>query len=163
MKTSTNRGTTIVELTLYMGLLTIFIVILFNLFSQILSTQTRSTAVSLVQTNGNFLLTKLAHDINQADAIITPASIGSSGTTMVLRIGTTNATYTINNNRLLLTDSAGSYNLNDVDTTISNFLVTRLGNTDGKPGIKLYFTVTSNVVDNTSIKSKDYQTFAVIR
>lgn len=163
MKIPANRGTTIVELTLYMGLLSIFIVILFNLFSQILSTQTRSTAVSLVQTNGNFLLTKLTHDINQADAIITPASIGSSGTAMVLRIGTTNATYAISNNRLLLTDTSGSYNLNDVDTTFSNFVVTRIGNSGGKHGLQLSFTITSNVIDNTSVKSKNFQTFATIR
>ncbi len=163
MKNNYHQGTTIVELTLYMGLLSIFIVALFNLFSQILSTQTRSTAVSLVQTNGNFLLTKLTHDINQADAIITPASIGSSGTTMVLRIGTTNATYTISGNRLQLTDATGSYNLNDVDTTISNFSVVRLGNSGGENGLRLSFTITSDVVDNSGVKTKSFTTFATIR
>lgn len=163
MKNSFKKATTIVELTLYMGLLSIFLVILFNLFSQIISTQTRSVAVSLVQTNGNFLISKLTHDINQANAITAPASIGSSAVSMTLSIGTTNAIYTVTNGRLVMTDSSGSYNLNDVDTTITNFVVTKLGNFGGKAGLKLSFTVTSNVVDNSNIKTKTYQTFAALR
>lgn len=163
MKNTLKNATTIVELTLYMGLLSIFLVIIFNLFSQIISTQTRSVAVSLVQTNGNFLLTKLTHDINQANAITAPASIGSSAISMTLTIGTTNSSYTISNGRLTMTDTSGTYNLNDADTTISDFVVTRLGNSGGKAGLKIVFTVTSNVVDNSNIKTKTYQTFASLR
>jgi hypothetical protein len=163
MKNNFKKATTIVELTLYMGLLSIFLVIIFNLFSQIISTQTRSVAVSLVQTNGNFLLTKLTHDINQANAITVPASIGSSAVSMTLTIGTTNASYTISNGRLVMIDTSGNYNLNDADTTISDFVVTRLGNSGGKAGLKIVFTVTSNVVDNSNIKTKTYQTFASLR
>jgi len=63
----------------------------------------------------------------------------------------------------VMTDSTGSYNLNDVDTTITNFLVTRLGNSGGKAGLQLVFTVTSNVVDNSNIKTKTFNTFAALR
>jgi hypothetical protein len=163
MKNNFKKATTIVELTLYMGLLSIFLVIIFNLFSQIISTQTRSVAVSLVQTNGNFLISKLTHDINQANAITVPASIGSSALSMTLTVGTTNASYTVTNGRLVMTDATGSYNLNDADTTISNFLATRLGNSGGKAGLELSFTVTSNIVDNSNIKTKTYHTFASLR
>lgn len=163
MKNNYKKATTIVELTLYMGLLSIFLVILFDLFSQIISTQTRSVAVSLVQTNGNFLLSKLTHDINQATAITIPLSLGSSASTMTLTIGSTNATYSVINGRLVMTDSSGTFNLNDVDTTLSDFVVTRLGNSGGKAGLKIIFTLTSNVVDNSNIKTKTYQTFATLR
>ena len=163
MKNTFKKATTIVELTLYMGLLSIFLVIIFNLFSQIISTQTRSVAVSLVQTNGNFLLTKLTQDINQAASITAPASIGTSAVSMTLTIGSTSTSYTVSNGRLTMTDTSGTYNLNDADTTISNFVVTRLGNSGGKAGLKMVFTVTSNVVDNSNIKTKTYQTFASLR
>lgn len=163
MKNHHKKATTIVELTLYMGLLSIFLVILFDLFSQIISTQTRSVAVSLVQTNGNFLLSKLTHDINQASAISNPLSLGSSATTMTLTIGSTNASYAVSNGRLVMTDSSGTFNLNDVDTTLSDFVVTRIGNSGGKAGLKIVFTLTSNVADNSSIKTKTYQTFASLR
>lgn len=163
MKNHYKKATTIVELTLYMGLLSIFLVILFDLFSQIISTQTRSVAVSLVQTNGNFLLTKLTHDINQAAAIATPLSLGSSASTMTLTIGSTNASYAVSNGRLVMTDSSGTFNLNDVDTTLSDFVVTRIGNSGGKAGLKIVFTLTSNIADNSSIKTKTYQTFATLR
>ena len=158
-----NSGTTLVELILYMGLLSIFIIILFNLFTAILSTQTRSAAVSLVQTNGNFLLTKLTADINRADSIVLPLAISASASSMVLKVGATDTTYAISNGRLVITDSSGSNNLNDSDTTISDFVVTKLGNVGGKPGLQMLFTITSNVVDNSNIKTKTFQTFSAIR
>jgi len=163
MNYSSKQGTTIVELTLYMGLLSIFILIIFNLFTTVLSTQTRSTATSLVQTNGNFLLSKLTHDINQADSIVLPLTINSTSSAMTLKIGTTNASYSISNGRIVLTDSAGTYNLNDADTTVSDFVVQRLGNSGGLPGLQITFTLTSNVVDNSNIKSKTFNTFATLR
>lgn len=162
-KISSHSGTTVVELVLYMGLLSIFIMILFDLFAQILSTQTRSTGVSLVQTNGNFLLTKLTHDINQADSIITPAAIDATGSSMILKIGATNATYSVSGSRLLLSDASGSYYLNDIDTSVSDFLVKKIGNSTGRPGLQLFFTVSSNIVDNSNIKTKSFQTFATLR
>lgn len=163
MKNKFQIGTTIVELTLYMGLLSIFLFILSDLFVQMLNTQTRSTAVSLVQNNGNFLLTKLTRDINQADTITTPSSLGTSSTTIVLTMGTTSATYSIGNSRLQRTDSSGTYYLNDADTSISNFNALRLGNTGGKHGLQFSFTVTSNVVDNSNIKSAIFQSAANLR
>jgi hypothetical protein len=156
-------GSTIVELLLYMGLLSIFIILLFNLFAQIISTQTRSASVSLVNTNGNFLMTKLTHDINQADDIITPPTIDSTASAMILKIGSTNATYAVSAGRLTLTDSTGTYNINDVNTTFSDFIVRRLGNPGGKPGLEITFTITSNIDDNSNIKTKTYQTFATLR
>lgn len=156
-------GTTVVELVLYMGLLSIFILALSNLFSQILNTQTRSAAVSLVQTNGNFLLTRLTHDINQANDIIAPVAIGDSLVSFTLKVGSSLSTYSLNNGRLQLNDGTNIYNLNDADTAISNLIALRLGNSGGKNGLRLSFSVTSLVVDNTGIKSADFKTFANLR
>ena len=162
-KLPSHSGTTVVELVLYMGLLSIFILILFDLFAQILSTQTRSTSVSLVQTNGNFLLTKLTRDINRADSVVIPAVIDTTASSMTLKIGTTNATYSVSEGRLSLSDASGTYFLNDVDTSISGFVVKKIGNSTGRPGLQLFFTVSSNVVDNSSLKTKSFQTFAALR
>jgi hypothetical protein len=158
-----NSGTTVVELILYIGLLSIFILLLFNLFSSLLSSQTRSVAVSLIQTNGNFILTKLTHDINQADSIVSPATLDTPVTTMTLKNGTNNVTYSVVDKRLVLSDATGNHNLNDVDTTFSNFIVRRLGNTGGKQGLEISFTITSNVTDNSNIKTKDFNIFATTR
>jgi len=161
-KTTFNSGTTIVELILYMGLLSIFMVMVVNLFGQVLSVQTDSVAESYIQTNGNFLLIKLAKDINSSDDIITPSSIGQSATSVVLRSGPNNISYTIINGRLVLTDNTGSYNLNDVDTIISDFLVKRLGNSGGKNGLQVSYKITSAISDQ-EIKSKDFNTFISLR
>ncbi|MFA5828819.1 MAG: hypothetical protein WC841_05700 [Candidatus Shapirobacteria bacterium] len=162
-KISPSAGTTLIELILYMGLLSIFLLMIFNLFATILASQTRSVAVSLVQTNGNFILTKLTHDINQADSIITPLTVGTSDTSMVLRVGTSDSDYNVSDGRLVLTDSTGASNLNDTDTTVSDFVVKRLGNFGGRQGLQISFTITSNVIDNTSVKTKSFQTFASLR
>lgn len=158
-----NHGNTIVELTLYMGLLSIFLLALFNLFSLIISTQTRATAVSLVQTNGNYLLAKLSYDINQADAITYPLSVGTSAFTMTLVNNGVSYVYSVNNGRLNLSDGTAAYGLNDSDTAISNFFVRRLGNPSGSNSLQLSFTITSLVVDNTGTKSADFSTTSAIR
>lgn len=161
-KIKLNFGTTIVELLLYMGLLSIFIVMVANLFGQVLSVQTSSSSESNVQTNGNFILTKLSQDINLSDDIITPLSIGQTAASIVLKNGPNNTSYSVVNSRLVLTDTTGSYNLNDVDTIISNFLVKRLGNVGGKNGLQISYTITSAIIESET-KSTDFNTFISIR
>ncbi len=161
-KIKLNFGTTIVELLLYMGLMSIFIVMVVNLFGQVLSVQTNSTAQSNVQTNGNFILTKLSQDINLADNIVTPLSIGQTAASIILKNGLNNTSYTVVDGRLVLTDASGSYNLNDVDTIISNFLVKRLGNIGGKNGLQISYTITSVIIESET-KSADFNTFISIR
>lgn len=161
-KKSTNLGTTIVELLLYMGLLSIFIVMITNLFGQILNNSTNSITESYLQTNGNFLLIKLAKDINLADEIVTPSNIGESSTSMILKTGTNNISYDLINGRLVLTDLTGSYNLNDADTTISDFVVKRMGNFGGKNGLQISYRLISATSDN-KLKSTDFNTFISLR
>jgi hypothetical protein len=161
--TRPNPGDTIVELLLYAALLCIFLLALFNLFSLIISNQTRATAVSLVQSNGNFLLAKLAYDLNQADAITSPLTIGSSAVSMTLvNVGVTTV-YSVTNGRLNLSVGTSVNALNDADTAVSNFIVRRLGNVGGSNSLQVGFTVTSLVVDNTSLKAADFSTTAAIR
>ena len=161
-KIKLNFGTTIVELLLYMGLLSIFIVMVVNLFGQVLSVQTNSTSESNVQTNGNFILTKLSQDINLADDIITPLNIGQTATSIVLKNGLNNTSYTVVVGRLVLTDSSGNYNLNDVDTIISDFLVKRLGNSGGKHGLQISYKITSAIIESET-KSATFNTFISLR
>lgn len=161
-KTTFNSGTTIVELILYMGLLSIFIVMVVNLFGQVLSVQTNSVSESNIQTNGNYLLIKLAKDINSSDGIITPSSIGQTANSIVLKNGLNNTSYTVVDGRLVLTDSSGTYNLNDVDTIISDFLVKRLGNSGGKNGLQISYKITSTIVESET-KSATFNTFISLR
>jgi hypothetical protein len=150
-------------LLLYAALLCIFLLALFNLFSLIISNQTRATAVSLVQSNGNFLLAKLTYDLNQADAITSPLTIGSSAVSMTLvNVGVTTV-YSVTNGRLNLSVGTSVNALNDVDTAVSNFIVRRLGNAGGRNSLQIGFTVTSLVVDNTGAKASDFSTTAAIR
>jgi hypothetical protein len=157
---NTNQGTTIVELLLYSLLLSIFLLALFNIFSQILNARNRSQSITLVQRNGNYLLTRLASDIKDASSVTTPISIGSSATTMSLTIGTTINTYSLSSGRLQI----NSHNLNDVDTTVSHFIVKKIGNIGGKSTLQIGFTLTSNIVDTSGApRSQSYFTATTLR
>lgn len=157
-------GATLIELLLYIVLLSMLLLSVFNIFSRILSTRNRSLSVSLIQRNGNFLLTKLIADIKSAQAVAAPVNIGGSDTTMSLRIGITTSVYTLNSGRLQVNSGSGNINLNDADTSVSNFIVKKFGNLNGKPALEIGFTLTSLVVeDNGQTKSESYHTITSLR
>lgn len=157
-------GSTVVELILYMGLLSVFLLMLFELYGQVLSNQTRSASVSLVQQNANFVLNKLTHDIRQADSIISPAGIGASSSVIVLRNGGLNQSYQVINHRLVFgPDIATASALNDADTRISNFRAIRVGNPDGKNTLILDFTVESILAENSGTRLLNIHTATTTR
>ena len=85
-------GFTLVELLLYMGLLTVFLTGLTTLFVASLETQLEGQAVSIVAQEGQYLLQRLEYDVYRADAITSPAP-GNSGSSLVLSIGGQTYTY----------------------------------------------------------------------
>src|SRR4030042_5852170 len=72
------KGFTLVEILLYMGLLAILLVVLTEILVSILAVKIEFEATSSVEQDSRFLLSRLFYDINRASAITTPGSIGSS-------------------------------------------------------------------------------------
>ena len=151
------RGVTIVELLLYMGLLSILIVILVDIFVSILDVQTESESFSSVTQDGRFLTSRLVNDIHNARNILVPATNGSQSATMQMVIGGITYSYAVTNGNLVLTNNFGTDVLNGYNTTVSNLLFKRYGNTNGKPTVQITFTLTGNTLQHKGVEKQDFQ------
>ena len=159
------KGFTLTELILYMGLLIILIVILSRLFSSILDVQLESQSSSSVDLDGKYILNKLIYDMRSMqttaptnDTIVTPASPGLSGSTLTFKVNSVNYAYTQNNGNLSLANNNGSNNLNSTDTTISNLQFTRIGTGTSTDTIRVNFTLTSKITRKPGPESRTFQT-----
>jgi prepilin-type N-terminal cleavage/methylation domain-containing protein len=72
------KGFTLVEMLIYMGLLTIFLAVIGNIFFSIIDLQLESQATSSVSESGRYLLSRISYDVRRAQSITTPASPGLS-------------------------------------------------------------------------------------
>jgi len=147
---------TIVELVIYMGLMSVFLVIMGSVFFSILDLQLESKASSDVQQDGQFILSRLGYDVRRATGVTAPASAGQTDSTLNLTIGGNSFVYAVSNGDLQLTVGGVSQNLTSFGSTISDFSVTRLQNTGGLPSLKIGFTLVSqdtNLKQESEIKS----------
>lgn len=160
---STKRGFTIVEMLLYIGLLSMMITIMTGLFTSLLDVQLESEATSFVEADSRFLFSRLAYDIGRATSITTPVTLGSSSSSMTLLIDEVSYTYTVDNGALVLSTNMGTSSLTSFGTQISNITFTRLGNIDGKHAIQIQFTLASITQRVSGPEQKTVQTTISLR
>ena len=159
-------GFTLIELIIYMGLLVILLSVLTGIFLSSLDVQLESEANSAVEQDGSYILSRLTYDIHRAQSIATPAIGDPPAGSFGLVVNGVNFTYSIDaGNNLVLQEGLGPNNkLNGYDASISNLLVTRLGNT-GKieDNLSISFTITSRTRKNTGYEEKNFQTNLALR
>jgi len=162
-----NKGFTLIELLLFMGLVSILLLLMMQVFSTILNVQTESEASSNLVQDGRYLLARLTYDITRAQTINLPATVGSASDTLQLTINEAGQDrtfiYTLTGNQLLLTNYLGTnLALNSLYTKISNLgtthLFTRMGNPSGKNSIQLNFTVTGTTQKNSGLEVENFTT-----
>lgn len=162
-----SRGFTLVELLLYMGIFSILVVALFQLFTSIIDTQIESQSSSSVFLDGQYILNRFKYDMDRAKNIITPSSPGGQETTSKLSIGNATYTYSLVAGNLTLTDDVASTTaqLNSTDTTVSNINFTRLSDTQGKntDTLTISFMLTSNIIKRGGPKAGNFKTTVGIR
>lgn len=158
-----NSGFTLVELIIYMGLLTMLILIFTQIFTSILDNQLSSESNSQVAEDGRYIYSRFIYDVNRADAITLPANLGDSSPSLVLTINGQTYTYASSSGNLILTDPTGSYALNGFGTKISDLQFTRIGNVSGKHTVKINFTIVSNISLHGTSEVKVFQTTAGLR
>ncbi len=141
-KRVSQKGATLVELLLVMGLLSFMIVVLATIFTSAVEQQQLSRNYSSVTSNGRFIMARLNYDISRATAVATPASLGSSAASLVMTVNSTTYTYALSGNNLQLNDGTSTDNLNDGVVKVSSVSFQRFGNVSGKPTITYTFTVT---------------------
>lgn len=163
---SLSSGFTLIELVIYIGVLSILLGAMTSIFTTIIDIQKESTATSSVDQDGRYILAKLLHDFqaNTPVVITTPASLGVASNSLVLTLNNASpsATYSVNgSNNLILTDGNGSNQLNSSDTSVASFSATRIGTGGSSDTVQVNFTVTSRTLQRNGYESKSFtSTFA---
>lgn len=152
------KGFTIIELTIYIGLMSVLILVISRIFISSLDSQIESKSVSSVQQDGRFIIAKLSHDIALADSIITPASPGAQTTTLVLQTAGQNTQYSLSGNNLIYTTSLGQDRLNSTTVSVENITFLRIGNPGGKNTISVDLVLESLTNTGSTGERQNFQT-----
>ena len=153
-----NKGFTLIELSLFMGLFMVIIGILMTLFSSIVQKQLEVQSISAVEADSKYILSRLTYDIQRSDAIVVPSELGNTTSSLVLIINGDTYTYDLLGSTFRITDNIGTYQLNGTRSTVSNVSFTRLGNTAGSHAVEVTYTITSTVSQTQGPETKTVHT-----
>lgn len=151
------QGFTLIELLMSIGLLTVLLGVLTNLLLTTIDVQLRVSSLSQVEQDARYLALRLAYDLHRAEAIVVPSLDGQSGAIAEILIDGSTYTFSIQNGMFTLTSLGGADQLTSVGTTVSNFLVTKVGNTNGIDTLRFQYTLTSGT------QTQEYQTSTGLR
>ncbi len=158
------RGFTLIELLLTMGLMSILLLVLSQVFISILDLRLESEATDVVAQDGRYILSRLTYDLNRASAITIPATQGGTGSQLQITISGVAHTYDVSGGNLTITTGGNSDSLDGYGTTVSNVSFTRLGNVNGKNTAQISFRLTSTIdTAGTGTNTRDFQTTVGIR
>lgn len=156
IRAMTNKGVTLVELLIYLGLSSIMLVILGELFVSILNESVETQNYSAVQTDGRYITARLRYTINNADSITTPANLGDTSGELTTVNGGSQFHYYVNGDKLYLNDGTGDYLISNLDTKITELGFSRQGNIGGKPVISVLFTASSGVSGTAQYETQTF-------
>lgn len=158
-----NRGFTLVELLIYMGLLAIIILVFTEIFISIIDNQLSSRNTSNVADDGRYIYSRFIYDVNSGQSITQPSEFGSTSAALTLVIGGQNYTYSLINNNLTITDPTGVHALNGYGSSISALLFTKVGTTSAKSTVRINFTVKGITTTRGILDQQSFQTTAGLR
>lgn len=124
-------GFSLIELLLYMGLTSVLIGLMSQVFLAILGVRVESANTSGVQQDGRFIMSRLTYDIRRSDAILSPP-LGVASSSMSLMISEAGVPqtyeYAWDGQNLTIGSPAGSVQLNSNRSVITDFSLIRIGN-----------------------------------
>lgn len=140
-KRNGQKGFTLVELLIYMGLLSILLITITEMFVAILDIKVASESLSQVEQDTQYIYHRLSYDIQRADSISTPTNPGDSSPTLSLSISGENYSYGVNSQNLELTNDSGTFILNGNGTKVTSTNFTKIGPATGNQTTKINITV----------------------
>ncbi|MCL4338330.1 prepilin-type N-terminal cleavage/methylation domain-containing protein [Patescibacteria group bacterium] len=137
------RGFTLIEMIIYVSLLSLLLLVLTDIFTSSLDVRLESQSFSSVEQDSRFITTRLTYDLHRAQNISIPANIGDQGSIMQITIDGNNYSYDLSNNNLTINSNLGTNQLNSYNTRVSALSFKRVGNPGGKNDIIISFTLSS--------------------
>lgn len=157
-------GVTLVELLIYVGLLSIFLTILTTLFVSIFRLQLTTQSTSSLTQDTRFILSRLSYDLGQADTVTTPGTLGQTSSSLVFTKSGVSYSYSVDvGGNFILEGNGSSDKLNSLDTKMAGISFKRLGFIGGKPMIQIIFTIDSDIAEGSGLRSQTIQTTYGIR
>jgi len=139
------KGTTIIELLIYLALLTIFLTVLLDIFVTTLNFKLQTESTSALNQDTRYILGKLSYDIYNADNVSVPANFGDTSLSLTLTTAGVPETFAVSGGNMVLTTGGTSMNLNGKDTNIQSVSFKRLGDSSGKPTFQINLTLVSQI------------------
>jgi type II secretory pathway pseudopilin PulG len=161
MRRKSESGITIIELVIYIGLLSIFMLVLLDVFITVLNARLETESTSTLNQDTRYILTRLAYDIGNADSVVLPAALGDSGNVLKITKGGITETFSIDAlGNLILDDGVSPQKLNGVDTALTDISFKKIGNPEegDKPTVKISFTVKSLIIRQAGEQTRTVDT-----
>lgn len=160
------KGFTLIELTIFMGIFSILILALFQLLISVFDVQLEAQSTASVTQDGRYILNRFTYDVKNSTTITSP-NLGATGSALIMSDGTTTYTYSLSSGNLMLTNSVlgTTDQLNSVNTTVASLSFLRLSDTNGKNinTITLNLTLNSKVIRRNGVNTESFKTTAGIR
>lgn len=157
------KGFSLIEMVVYLAIFSLLITVVLEMFLSILNVQQESEATSSVEQDGRFILLRLMYDINKAEIISIPATLGEETNSLQINIEGIGNIYSLDDNNLILTNNQGTDQLNSFNTQISVLTFKRLGNISGKNSVRINLTIKSKIGKNVTLEEKSWQTTVGLR
>jgi len=146
--TKNKSGFSLLELLIYISLLSGFLLIIVNIFFMVSSSSQREEARAEVQQNLRFAMEQIASELRSSDSAITvnaPAS-GASGNILNFTSSGITTEFAVSGGVLRKTIGASINPLTNDKVTVSTSspLFTRLDNSDANPSIQIILTISYN-------------------
>ncbi|MDO8488170.1 MAG: type II secretion system protein [bacterium] len=136
------RAFTLVELLIYIGVISVLLAILGSVVVSTLDLQLESQDTSAVESDARYILNRITYDLHRATSLTTPAVPGQTLSNLALVAGGQNLIYSLSDDTLILTSPLGSLPLTSIDTLVNEFSVQRLANPGGIPTVQAQITLT---------------------
>lgn len=157
------KGFTIAEMVIYLGILSVLLVVFINLFAVIVDRQLETEALSSTQYDATYLLSRFTYDFGRASAIDVPALPGSSSALLRLTIDGVVHEYSASSGALMLTSEGVQNRLTGSETTINTPQFIRYGAGTSHDVVQIIFDIESVSLQNGQTETVSFSTLLGVR
>jgi hypothetical protein len=149
-------GATAIELVLYMAIITMFLLVMTQLFVSIFDVQLESEATSPIEQDARFILARMTYDAGRATSVADPAIAGIPQSSLTLTVDGAPVIYASDAGLLTLTTPAGTAALNSYGTTVTAMSFERIG--EDAPTVRITMTLKATTLRTQGEEERSFTT-----
>lgn len=158
-----SRGLTLIELIIYMGLFSMFVTVLVQLFASSIETRLDAEGTSNANLDANYLLLHFEDVIHNATDITDPTLYGTPQNSLSITVDGDEYEYSLQDGNIIQTVDGTSTQVNSWGTTITNLSFERMRNSAGLDSVRISATVESVARNHNGPEIRTLQTTVGMR